>query len=236
MLSKWQNQHRNDGLDLEIISSNVSGGYCQSLVAVIVFVATFSNIFLSRIIGFPYLECEIPYICKHEMVCTLTDVMTLRLRVAYLNKDAAIAAAPKVADLMAKELGWSRREKKRQLDETLEVLATFGGPIPDKAAATLELKQEVKNVREVFEKMDLGHTGYIDLTEFMDCCTMLGLPFKDQQNAKKAFETIDLNADGKIDEDEFVAWWKKGGNLQAQIANKLKFKATEDTSVGAAFG
>lgn len=197
-------------------------------------ISSFSR--LGRRIGFPYLECEIPYICKHEMVCTLTDMLTLRMRVAYLNKDAAIAAAPKIADLMAKELGWSRREKKRQLDETLEVLATFGGPIPDKAAAALELSQEVKNVRQVFEKMDLGNTGYIDLTEFMDCCTMLEMPFKNRETAKKAFETIDLNADGKIDENEFVAWWEKGGNLQAQIANKLKFKATKETSVGAAFG
>lgn len=170
------------------------------------------------------------------MVCTLKDMMTLRMRVAYLNKDAAIGAAPKIADLMAKELGWSRKEKKRQLDETLVVLATFGGPIPDKAAAALELSKEVKNVREVFEKMDLSNNGYIDFTEFTDCCTMLGMPFKNEQAAKKAFQSIDLNADGKIHEDEFVAWWKKGGNLQAQIANKLKFKATEDTSVGAAFG
>mmetsp|Transcript_17911 Transcript_17911/g.44271 ORF Transcript_17911/g.44271 Transcript_17911/m.44271 type:complete len:769 (-) Transcript_17911:1995-4301(-) len=193
----------------------------------------FGNVLIE---GFPYLECEIPYICKHEMVCTLTDMLTLRMRVAYLNKDAAIAAAPKVADLMAKELGWSRREKKRQLDEALEVLGTFGGPIPDKAAAALELSAEVQNVREVFEKLDLGGTGYIDLIEFMDCCTMLGVSFKNREKAKKAFKSIDLNADGKIDEDEFVAWWEKGGNLQAQIANKFKFKATKETSVGAAFG
>lgn len=186
--------------------------------------------------GFPYLDCEIPYICKHEMVCNLADMLTLRMRVAYLNKDAAIAAAPKIADLMAKELGWSRWEKKRQLVEALAVLNTFGGPIPDKAAAELELTKELNTVREVFEKMDLGSTGYIDLTEFMDCCTMLGMPFTNQQKAKKAFDAIDLKGDGKIDEDEFVAWWKKGGGLQAQIANKLKFKATKDTSVGAAFG
>jgi glycerol-3-phosphate dehydrogenase len=188
------------------------------------------------LLGFPYLECEIMYICKHEMVCTLTDMLTIRMRVAYLNKDAAIAAAPRVANLMAKELGWSRREKNRQLQEALDVLATFGGPIPNRAAAELELFQEVKNVRDVFEKMDLGNTGYVDLTEFQDCCTMLGIPFKNHGQAKKAFDSIDLNHAGKIDEAEFVAWWKKGGRLQDQIASKLRFRATKERSTGAAFG
>jgi glycerol-3-phosphate dehydrogenase len=188
------------------------------------------------LLGFPYLECEIMYICKHEMVCTLSDMLTIRMRVAYLNKDAAIAAAPRVADLMAKQLGWSWREKNRQLQHTLDVLATFGGPIPNRAAAELELFQEVKSVREVFEKMDLGNTGYVDLTEFKDCCTMLGMPFKNHREAKRAFNYIDRNHAGKIDEAEFVAWWKKGDRLQGQIASKLRFRATKERAAGAAFG
>mmetsp|Transcript_51209 Transcript_51209/g.76503 ORF Transcript_51209/g.76503 Transcript_51209/m.76503 type:complete len:667 (-) Transcript_51209:446-2446(-) len=80
--------------------------------------------------GFPYLECEIPYMCRYEMVCTVKDVLTLRTRVAFLNKEAAISAAPRVAELMARELKWSRRERQRQLKEALDVLATFGGTVP----------------------------------------------------------------------------------------------------------
>ena len=52
--------------------------------------------------GFPYLECEVEYACKKEMNCSVIDFLTLRTRLAYLNKDAAIEVAPKVADLMAK--------------------------------------------------------------------------------------------------------------------------------------
>ena len=186
--------------------------------------------------GFPYLECEIPYICKHEMICTLADMMTIRMRVAYLNKDAAIDAAPKIADLMAKEMGWSRREKNRQLKETLELLNVFGGPIPEKGEVALA--RQVENVRHVFEQFDRDNTGYIDLTEFLDTCKILGLPFKDRREAKKVFDTIDINSNGKIDEDEFALWWERGGRIQAQLAEKFTFNANDldDRAVGVSFG
>jgi len=65
------------------------------------------------------------------MVCSVKDVLTLRTRLAYLNKEAALYAAPKIADLMSKELGWSKTETKKQLEEALEELSKFGGSIPN---------------------------------------------------------------------------------------------------------
>lgn len=56
--------------------------------------------------GYPYLEREVKYTCKKEIVCTLTDMLTLRMRIAYLKKDA-MSVAPRVADFMAKSLGWN---------------------------------------------------------------------------------------------------------------------------------
>eukprot|EP00957_Ditylum_brightwellii_P104338 7947395-Ditylum_brightwellii.AAC.1 len=84
----------------------------------------FGNVLIE---GYPYLECEIEYCCKNEMVVTVKDMLTLRTRLAYLNSAAALEAAPKVADLMGKSLGWSKAETKRQLDEALAALTEFGG-------------------------------------------------------------------------------------------------------------
>ena len=175
--------------------------------------------------GFPYLECEIPYVCRHEMAVTVKDVLTLRTRLAFLNKDAAVAAAPKIAELMAKELNWSRREQKRQLQEAMDALASFGGTIPNKD--WLEHHEtRLKSVREVFEAMDLDKTGYIDLTNFMDACEMLGIPFSSWEKAKKVFQTIDRDNNGKIDENEFVDWWyHSNSQLKSQLADKFKFTA-----------
>jgi len=196
----------------------------------------FGNLLLE---GFPYLECEIPYVCRHEMVCTVADMLTLRTRIAFLNKDAALSVAPKVADLMAKELGWSRKEKKRQLEEAQKILATFGGPIPDENAIQTMLTN-VKSIHEVFQTMDTGKTGYIDLTEFVDGCKMLDMPFASNVEAKKAFDKIDLNNNGRITEEEFQTFWEKDSGLKTKLANKFKFAVdkmgTGPESRGAAFG
>jgi glycerol-3-phosphate dehydrogenase len=77
--------------------------------------------------GYPYLESEIIYACRYEMACTVADVLTLRTRLAYLNKEAALIAAPRVADIMAKELRWTREYRNRQLNHALELVRTFGG-------------------------------------------------------------------------------------------------------------
>jgi len=169
--------------------------------------------------GYPYLECEVEYACKNEMVCTVKDMLTLRMRLAFLNKEAALSAAPLVADLMAKSLGWSRREKKRQLQEAIDLIHTFGGPYPnseeDRAFSHIST---VGDVRDLFQTFDAMETGYIDLTEFKDAATMLGLS---DAEATRTFRKIDKKKNGRIDEDEFVEWWND------RRSDKLKVKLGE---------
>lgn len=168
--------------------------------------------------GYPYLECEIDYACKNEMVCTVSDMLTLRMRLAYLNKDAAMAIAPKVADLMAKSMKWSRRERDQQLREAEELIATFGGPYPNKK----ELGT-VNDLHDLFKTIDVSGNGYIDLEELKGMVKMLGFPFKDNDEALQAFKKIDANANGKITYDEFVQWWndRKHDKLRAQLGEQF---------------
>ena len=51
------------------------------------------------------------------MAMTVKDVLTLRTRLAYLNSEAAKAAIPRVADLMAASLKWSKKEKAAQIQQ-----------------------------------------------------------------------------------------------------------------------
>jgi glycerol-3-phosphate dehydrogenase len=48
---------------------------------------------------------EVVWAVRHEMARTVEDVLARRNRALFLNASAAIAAAPKVAQLMAAELG-----------------------------------------------------------------------------------------------------------------------------------
>ncbi len=57
--------------------------------------------------GHPYLEAEVLYGARHEMARTSTDVLTRRTRLGFLDRDAAIAAVPRVNELLADELEWS---------------------------------------------------------------------------------------------------------------------------------
>ncbi|MBX9599798.1 MAG: glycerol-3-phosphate dehydrogenase/oxidase [Bryobacteraceae bacterium] len=68
----------------------------------------------------PYREAEVVWAVREEMARTLEDVLARRLRALFLNARAAIAMAPRVAELMAAELGrgddWRAAEVERFLE------------------------------------------------------------------------------------------------------------------------
>lgn len=55
--------------------------------------------------SFPYTLAEVLFAVRHEMACTVEDVLARRVRLLFLDARAASDSAPKVAALMAKELG-----------------------------------------------------------------------------------------------------------------------------------
>jgi glycerol-3-phosphate dehydrogenase len=77
--------------------------------------------------GHPYIAAEVVYAARHEWALHATDVIARRTRLAFLNKAAAVQAAPGVVNLMAKELGWSAETKQAELMLTMKYLEHFGG-------------------------------------------------------------------------------------------------------------
>jgi glycerol-3-phosphate dehydrogenase len=65
--------------------------------------------------GLPYIGAEAVFAVRHEMARTVGDVLARRTRALILNREAALAAAPVVARLMAPELGWDEAETARQV-------------------------------------------------------------------------------------------------------------------------
>lgn len=62
------------------------------------------------VFGFPrpYVEAEVFYATRHEYACTAVDILARRTRLAFVDAQAALAALPRVIEIMSKELGWSR--------------------------------------------------------------------------------------------------------------------------------
>jgi glycerol-3-phosphate dehydrogenase len=63
----------------------------------------------------PYTEAEAIWAIRHEMARTIEDVLARRLRILFLDARAALAAAPRVADLIAEELGYDEDWKTKEL-------------------------------------------------------------------------------------------------------------------------
>jgi len=65
----------------------------------------------------PYTGAEIVWAARHEMARTLEDVLARRTRALILNAKAAMAMAPRAAELLARELGRDAEWQTRQLEE-----------------------------------------------------------------------------------------------------------------------
>ena len=86
--------------------------------------------------GQPHLRAEAVYAVRHEMAGTLDDVLSRRTRVRLFDRDATVAAAPALAELMATELGWDDDETKRQLGDFLTSCAHEEAAAQQTATAT----------------------------------------------------------------------------------------------------
>ncbi len=74
---------------------------------------------------------------QHEYCVTVEDFLERRTRLAFLDLQAAKAAAPRVAALMGPLLGWSDAEQRRQAEAARAALDkgfTAGPPVPAGAA------------------------------------------------------------------------------------------------------
>ncbi len=59
---------------------------------------------------FPYIEAEVKYAVK-EYARTVVDVLARRTRLAFLDVQAAEEAIPRIAEILSKELKWSKSRK-----------------------------------------------------------------------------------------------------------------------------
>ena len=63
----------------------------------------------------PYTTAEVIWAIRHEMACTVEDILSRRTRALLLDAKASVAIAPKIAALMASELGHDEHWQKQQV-------------------------------------------------------------------------------------------------------------------------
>ena len=66
-----------------------------------------------------YLRAEVVYATSHEGALHLDDVLARRTRISIESWDRGVDAAPVVADLMGRVLGWSAQQQEREIEHYL---------------------------------------------------------------------------------------------------------------------
>lgn len=177
--------------------------------------------------NYPYIEADVVWACR-EYACTIEDVLSRRTRLAFLNKDAAMEAIPVVADIMAKELGWSKKVKQKQIEAAVKCVSTYGGHISEKSED--KLKSGVyKNIQDVFDAIDSNENGFLEEEELEEVAAVLGFNMTAEQ-VDKAFTEMDREKKGRVSIDDFTAWWTKSPNspFRKKLSERLGLNAASD--------
>jgi glycerol-3-phosphate dehydrogenase len=85
----------------------------------------------------PYTGAEVVWGVRHELACTVEDVLARRTRALFLHAKAAMRMAPRTAELMARELGEDGAWQTRQVESFGEVASNYF-PAPLIEARTIE--------------------------------------------------------------------------------------------------
>ena len=73
--------------------------------------------------GHPYTEAEVRYVVRNEAARSITDVLSRRMRLGFLDEQAATTAMTSVGQLMQEELGW---DDTRLMEEKTAFKASMG--------------------------------------------------------------------------------------------------------------
>jgi glycerol-3-phosphate dehydrogenase len=73
----------------------------------------------------PYLAAEVVWAAREEMARSIEDILARRTRALFLNAKAAIRMAPRVAELLARELGYDAAWQTRQVAAFTELARGF---------------------------------------------------------------------------------------------------------------
>jgi glycerol-3-phosphate dehydrogenase len=71
--------------------------------------------------GYQYTLSEVVWAIRNEMAVTIEDILARRIRLLFLDADAAIRAAPVVADIFEREAGWTDKRKQEQLEQFYKI-------------------------------------------------------------------------------------------------------------------
>ncbi|XP_037048717.1 glycerol-3-phosphate dehydrogenase, mitochondrial isoform X1 [Bradysia coprophila] len=200
---------------------------------------------------FPYIDAEVRYGVR-EYAMTAIDMVARRLRLAFLNVQAAQEALPAIIDIMGEELKWSKEEKERQMKSATEFLTSEMGQLVNRASRDkipINLsKDEIQLYIKRFALIDKENKGYVSINDIRRGLKSDGSNIDiSGEELHEILREIDTNMNGQVELDEYLQMMSaiKSGHVaysrfarmaeledEKHEAEKLKKKITVDRSGG----
>ncbi|KAF6214579.1 hypothetical protein GE061_009322 [Apolygus lucorum] len=197
------------GLDVEV-AKHLSSSYGDRAFAV----AKLASLTGKRwpIIGkklhpeFPYIDAEVRYGVR-EYAFTAVDMIARRIRLAFLNVQAAMEALPMIVDIMAEELKWSEADKRKQTEMATDYLnSQMGGQVNKASKGKVEVNlthDELQTYIKRFQLLDSGNKGYISINDIRRSFKNFGEEVSGEE-LHEILKEIDTNNNGLVELDEYL--------------------------------
>ncbi|XP_066143911.1 glycerol-3-phosphate dehydrogenase, mitochondrial isoform X1 [Euwallacea fornicatus] len=156
---------------------------------------------------FPYIDAEVRYGCR-EYAMTAIDMIARRVRLAFLNVQAAQEALPDIIAIMGEELGWSEDEKKLQSKMATEFLQTEMGQNVNRASRDkipINLsKEEIQLYIKRFQIIDKDRKGYVSINDIRRSLKRDDDREVPGETLHEILKEIDTNMNGQVELDEYL--------------------------------
>lgn len=117
------------------ITSHTLRAYGDKAVDVLALIDSDPELATPLVTDLPYLGAEVVYACRQEMALTPEDTLARRTRIALEDRTRGLSAAPRVAALMGRELGWSDAEIERHVAGYTRYAVQQAGPLASHLSA-----------------------------------------------------------------------------------------------------
>lgn len=154
---------------------------------------------------YPYLEAEVLYAVR-EYACTAIDIIARRTRLAFCNVHAAEEALPRVIQIMALELKWSKQKQEEETERAKRFLRKEMGLDLGRAEANVPInftKDEINQYVKRFKSLDIDNKGYITVNDLRRYFKKIGERVSEDQ-LHDILNEVDLNKNAQVDLGEFL--------------------------------
>ncbi|XP_045470532.1 glycerol-3-phosphate dehydrogenase, mitochondrial isoform X2 [Harmonia axyridis] len=155
---------------------------------------------------FPYIDAEIRYGVR-EYALTAIDMIARRLRLAFLNVQAAQEALPQIINIMGEELNWSEAEKKKQTTAATDFLSNEMGQNVNRASRDkipINLsKEEIQLYIKRFQIIDKDHKGYVSINDIRRSLKSLGIKLTEEE-IHSLLSDIQLMHNGQLELADYL--------------------------------